>query len=68
MSHLSKAERQAVHCINPTLARGEAARKSELFNAEKKKKSKDRDGKDITQDGHKYIKACFSFFYLQIIM
>lgn len=53
-----------VHCINPTLARGEAAGKSQLCNAAEEK-SKDRDGRGITQDGHKYIKACFSFFSLQ---
>lgn len=61
MLHLSKAEGQAVHCIDPTLARGEGAGKIQLCSAAEKK-SKDRGGRDITQDRHKYIKACFSSF------
>lgn len=35
---------EAVHCVNPTPARGEAAGKSQLCNAAEKK-SKDRDRK-----------------------
>lgn len=53
--------RQRDNCKNPTLAREEAAGKSQLCNAAEKK-SKDRGGRDTTQDGQKYVKACFSFF------
>lgn len=59
--------RQRGNCKNPILATGEAAGKSQLCNAAEKK-SKDRGGRDTTQDGRNVLKHAFLSFLTHLML